>query len=59
MSLYYYQHIEHGYLVSYDEMIEIMRDEYEVDICRWDEYFFKTTFRIEGLEENEQLWGCW
>lgn len=50
---YYFQHIEHGYLVTYDEMMEIMRDEYDADdtnICDWHEYFFETIFRIDELQ---------
>lgn len=42
---YYFQHIEHGYIVTYDEMMEIMRNEYDADdtnVCDWHEYFFET-----------------
>lgn len=47
---YYFQHIEHGYIVEYEEMMEIMRDEYDGDddtnICDWQEYFFETDLLI-------------
>lgn len=42
---YYFQHIEHGYIVTYDEMMNIMREEYDADdtnACDWREYFFET-----------------
>lgn len=42
---YYFQHIEHGYIVTYDEMMNIMREEYDADdtnVCDWREYFFET-----------------
>ena len=48
---YYFQHIEHGYVVTYDEMMKIMRDEYDGDdtnVCDWREYFFET-----GMEVSE------
>ena len=54
---YYFQHIEHGYIVTYDEMMEIMRDEYDADdtnVCDWREYFFKTIFRIDELKIVEE-----
>lgn len=54
---YYFQHIEHGYLVTYDEMMKIMRDEYDADdtnVCDWREYFFETIFRIDELEIVEE-----
>lgn len=54
---YYFQHIEHGYIVTYDEMMEIMRDEYDVDdtnVCDWREYFFETIFRIDELKIVEE-----
>ena len=41
----YFQHIEHGYIVTYDEMMNIMREEYDADdtnVCDWREYFFET-----------------
>lgn len=54
---YYFQHIEHGYIVTYDEMMEIMRDEYDADdinVCDWREYFFETIFRIDELKIVEE-----
>lgn len=42
---YYFQHIEHGYIVTYDEMMYIMKKEYDADdtnVCDWCEYFFET-----------------
>lgn len=54
---YYFQHIEHGYIVTYDEMMEIMRDEYDTDdinVCDWREYFFETNFRIDELKIVEE-----
>lgn len=42
---YYFQHIEHGYIVTYDEMMNIMREEYDADdtnVCDWRECFFET-----------------
>lgn len=54
---YYFQHIEHGYLVTYNEMKEIMRDEYDADdtnVCDWREYFFETIFRIDELKIVEE-----
>lgn len=46
---YYFQHIEHGYIVTYDEMMNIMRDEYDADdtnVCDWQEYFFETDMLV-------------
>ena len=54
---YYFQHIEHGYIVTYDEMMEIMHEEYDMDdtnICNWREYFFETIFRIDELKIVEE-----
>ena len=54
---YYFQHIEHGYIVTYDEMMEIMRDEYDADdtnVYDWREYFFETIFRIDELKIVEE-----
>lgn len=54
---YYFQHIEHGYIVTYDEMMEIMRDEYDADdanVCDWREYFFETIFRVDELKIVEE-----
>ena len=42
---YYFQHIEHGYIVTYDEMMCIMKKEYDADdtnVCDWRKYFFET-----------------
>ena len=50
MTNYYYIHNEHGYLVTYDEMIEICRDEYDCDDptnpLSWKEYFTKTRYVV-------------
>lgn len=46
---YYFQHIEHGYIVTYDEMMNIMREEYDADdtnLCDWREYFFETDMLV-------------
>lgn len=46
---YYFQHIEHGYIVTYDEMMNIMREEYDADdtnVCDWREYFFETDMLV-------------
>lgn len=46
---YYFQHIEHGYIVTYDEMMNIMREEYDADdtnLCDWREYFFETDMEV-------------
>lgn len=46
MTHYYYEHKEDGYLVSYDEMMNILREEYDIDdptnALDWKEYFTKT-----------------
>ena len=46
MTHYYYEHKEDGYLVSYDEMMYILREEYDIDDptngLDWKEYFTKT-----------------
>ena len=50
---YYFQHIEHDYIVTYDEMMEIMRNEYDADdtnVCNWEEYFVETILRIDELQ---------
>lgn len=54
---YYFMHIEHGYIVTYDEMMNIMRDEYDADdtnVCDWHEYFFETILRIDELKFVEE-----
>lgn len=54
---YYFQHIEHGYIVTYDEMMNIMRDEYDADdtnVCDWQEYFFETIFHIDEPKFMEE-----
>lgn len=54
---YYFQHIKHSYIVAYDEMMKIMRDEYDADdtnVCDWREYFFETIFRIDELKFVEE-----
>lgn len=47
---YYFQHRQHGYIVEYDEMMEIMRDEYDggddTNACEWWEYFFETNMLV-------------
>ena len=47
---YYFQHRQHGYIVDYEEMMEIMRDEYDGDddtnACEWWEYFFETNMLV-------------
>ena len=50
---YYFMHAEHGYIVTYDEMMEIMHNEYDADdtnICDWEEYFVETILRIDELQ---------
>ena len=49
-NIHYYQHIQHGYLVTYEEMMDIMREEYDMDdtnACHWSEYFIETDFRVD------------
>lgn len=50
MTNYYYIHNEHGYLVTYDEMIEICRNEYDcgdpTNYLSWKEYFTKTRYVV-------------
>lgn len=47
MTHYYYEHEEKGYLVSYDEMMNILREEYDIDDptngLDWKKYFTKTS----------------
>ena len=46
---YYFQNIQHGYIVDYDEMMKIMQDEHDMDdtnVCHWSEYFIETDFRV-------------
>ena len=50
---HYFMHIEYGYIVTYDEMMNIMRDECDADdtnVCDWREYFFETILRIDELK---------
>lgn len=50
---YYFQHIEHGYIVTYDEMMNILKEEYDLDetnLLDWREYFFETFLRVDELE---------
>lgn len=49
----YFMHTEHGYIVTYEEMMEIMREEYDADdtnVCDWREYFEETIFSVADLE---------
>lgn len=50
---YYFMHTEHGYIVTYEEMMKIMREEYDADdtnVCDWHEYFKETIFSVADLE---------
>lgn len=50
---YYFMHIEHGYIVTYEEMVKIMHEEYDADdtnICNWHEYFVETILSVADLE---------
>ena len=46
MTHYDYEHKEDDYIVSYDEMMNILREEYDIDdptnSLDWKEYFTKT-----------------
>lgn len=46
-----YMHREHGYIVTYNEMIQIMKEDYDADdtnVCNWQEYFVKFSFNETG-----------
>lgn len=47
---YYFQHRQYGYIVEYEEMMEIMHDEYDggddTNACEWWEYFFETNMLV-------------
>ena len=47
---HYYQNIQHSYLVTYNEMMEIMQREYNTEGIEyhWSEFFFETDFRTDG-----------
>lgn len=50
---YYFMHSKQYYIVTYEEMMEIMREEYGADdtnVCNWREHFEETIFSVADLE---------